>query len=134
MALSDRARAILTSLCAAIAAILLLALTLRFDQVDLHLPLNYLRDANTFLLRAKSIVEGNWVWFNPRVGMPFGADFRDFPMNITLDSGVMWMLSWFTSSPPLIVNLTWIISVALAAALATYAFFRLGFNRVACAS
>ena len=134
MAPPNRARAFLTSLCAAIAASLLLALTLRFDQVDLHLPLNYLRDANTFLLRAKSIAEGNWVWFNPRVGMPFGADFHDFPMNITLDSGVMWMLSRFTNSAPLIVNLTWIVAVALAAALAAYAFLRLGFGRAASAA
>ena len=129
-----RVRTFLTSVCAAIAAILLLALTLRFDQVDLHLPLNYLRDANTFLLRAKSIAEGHWVWFNPRVGMPFGADFRDFPMNITLDSTLMWVLSRFTSSAPLIVNLTWILAVALAAALAAYAFLRLGFSRAAGAS
>lgn len=124
----------LTCLSAAFLAVALLVLTLRLDQVDLRSPLNYLRDANTFLLRAKSIVEGNWVWFNPRVGMPFGADWRDFPMNITLDSGVMWLLSRFTSSPALIVNLEWMIAVGLAAALACYAFARLGFQLAVSAS
>ena len=60
--------------------------------------------------------------------MPFGADWRDFPMNITLDSGWMWVLSHFTRSPPLIVNLQWLIAVGLAAALACYAFTRLAFK------
>lgn len=109
-------------------AVTILGLTLRLDQVDLHAPLNYLWDANIFLLRAKAIVEGNWIWSNPRLGMPFGADWRDFPMNITLDSGWMWVLSHFTRSPPLIVNLQWLIAVGLAAALACYAFTRLAFK------
>jgi len=126
--------ALLASLSAGILAITVVGLTLRLDQLNLHLPLNYLRDANIFLLRAKSIVEGNWVWSNPRLGLPFGADFRDFPMNITMDSGVMWLLSRFTSSAPLIVNLEWIIAIGLCAALACFALMRLGFRRVAAAA
>jgi phosphoglycerol transferase len=96
--------------------------------VDLHFPLNYLADANIFLMRAKSIVEGNWIWSNPRLGMPFGADWRDFPMNIPLDSALMWVLSRFTSSPPLILNLEWIMAIAVTAALGAYAMIRLDFS------
>jgi len=94
------------------------------------LPFNYLKDANIFLVRAKTITEGNWVWRNPRLGMPFGANWIDFPMNLTLDSGVMWLLSRFTSSVPIIVNLDWMLGLAASAGLATYAAFRLGFGRV----
>lgn len=118
---------LLLASCSALLAITLLGLTLRLDRISLRNPLNYLRDANIFLLRAKSIVEGNWVWSNPRVGMPFGADWHDFPMNLTSDSALMWLLSRFTDSPPMIVNLEWMIAVGLAAALAAYAFSRLGF-------
>ena len=64
--------------------------------------------------------------------MPFGADWHDFPMNITLDSSLMWLLSRFTSSPPLILNLEWIIGIAITAALAAYAFVRLDFSLTDC--
>src|SRR5450432_2041691 len=128
------AASLLLASCSALLAITLLGLTLRLDRISLRNPLNYLRDANIFLLRAKAIVEGNWIWSNPRLGMPFGADWHDFPMNITLDSGCMWLLSRFTKSAPLIVNLEWFIAIGLAAALASYAFVRLGFRLASSAS
>jgi phosphoglycerol transferase len=118
----------LASSAAALLSVLVLSLTLRLDKVDLRFPLNYLADANIFLTRAKTIVEGHWIWWNPRLGMPFGADWRDFPMNVTLDSSLMWLLSRFTSSPPLIVNLEWIIAIAVTAALAAYTLIRLNFS------
>ncbi len=128
--LTSSASALLSGLLSGV----VLWITLRLDKVDLHFPLNYLADANIFLMRAKSIVEGNWIWWNPRLGMPFGADWRDFPMNITLDSFFMWLLSRFTSSPPLILNLEWIIGIALTAALAAYALIRLDFSQAIAAS
>lgn len=106
-------------------AVALLLLTLR---PGLRVPVNYLGDANVFLTRAKSIAEGHWVWHNPRIGMPFGADWRDYPLNITLDSAAMWVLSRFTSSPALIVNLEWLLAIAATAALAAYALMRLRFS------
>src|SRR5579864_2346321 len=117
-----------TSLTSALVSVVLLSITLRLNPADLRLPLNYLGDANIFLARAKTIAEGNWVWWNPRIGMPFGSDWRDFPMNITLDSALMWVLSRFTSAPALIVNLEWILAIALTAAVASYAFVRLRFR------
>ncbi len=107
---------------------LLLFWTLRLDRADLRVPLNYGTDANIFLTRAKAISEGNWLWWNPRLGAPSGADWRDFPMNITLDSAAMWVLSRFTRSPGLIINLEWLIAIALTAALAAYSFVRLRFT------
>jgi phosphoglycerol transferase len=119
----------LTCLSAALITAALLWLILHRAGADLSLPLNYLEDANIFLLRAKSIVEGNWVWSNPRLAMPFGANWMDFPMNVTVDSAVMWILSRFTSSAPLIVNLDWMIGLSATAALAAYGLMRLGFGR-----
>ena len=134
MVSARKARVLLACISSAFLALAILSLTLRLDRVDLRTPLNYLSDANIFLLRAKAIVEGNWIWSNPRLGMPFGADWHDFPMNITLDSGCMWLLSRFTKSAPLIVNLEWFIAIGLAAALASYAFVRLGFRLASSAS
>ena len=123
-----KGRVLLASSASALLSFVVLWITLRLDKVDLHFPLNYLADANIFLMRAKSIVEGNWIWWNPRLGMPFGADWRDFPMNITLDSALMWVLSHLTSNPALILNLDWIIGIAVTAALACYAMVRLDFS------
>lgn len=125
---------LLASSASAWLSLVVLWITLRLDKVDLHFPLNYLADANIFLMRAKSIVEGNWIWWNPRLGMPFGADWRDFPMNISLDSALMWVLSRFTSSPALILNLDWIVAIAVTAALAAYALIRLDFSLTVAAS
>ncbi len=123
-----KGRVPLASSASAVLSVLVLALTLRLDRVNLHYPLNYLADANIFLTRAKTIVEGHWIWWNPRLGAPFGADWRDFPMNITLDSSLMWVLSRFTSSPPLILNLEWFMAIAVTAALAAYVLIRLNFS------
>lgn len=124
----SKGRTLLASSAAAVLALAVLSLTLRLDRVDLQLPLNYLADANIFLLRAKTIVEGHWSWWNPRLGVPFGADFHDFPMTVTFDSSMMWLLSRFTHSAPLIVNLDWMIGIALTAALAAFAFVKLDFS------
>ncbi len=129
-----KGRTLLASSASALLSLVVLSLTLRLDRVDLHFPLNYLADANIFLMRAKTIVEGHWIWWNPRLGMPFGADFHDFPMNVTFDSSLMWLLSRFTNSAPLIVNLDWMIEIALTAALAAYAFVRLDFSLTIAAS
>jgi phosphoglycerol transferase len=112
----------------AAAAVLLLAITLRLDRADLHVPLNYGGDANVFIAKARSISDGNWHWSNPRLGAPFGADWRDYPQTLTLDSAVMWMIGRFTTSPGVILNLAWIGGVAATAGLAAFAFLRLGFG------
>ncbi len=116
----------LTCLGSAAFAAAAVYITLHRAGASLLQPLNYLEDANIFLTRAKSIIEGNWVWRNPRLGMPFGANWIDFPMNVTLESAGMWVLSRFTSSAPLVVNLDWLIGIAASAGLAAYAFARLG--------
>lgn len=129
-----KGRVLLGSSTSALLSVFMLSITLRFDKVDLRFPLNYLTDANIFLMRAKSIVEGSWVWWNPRIGMPFGADLRDFPMNISLDSALMWVLARFTANPALIVNLDWIIAIAVTAGLAAYALIHLDFSLTIAAS
>jgi phosphoglycerol transferase len=88
-------------------------------------PLNYLGDAIVFLTKAKGIVEGQWIWHNNRLGAPFGADFLDFPLNITLDSACLKLLALFTTNIGLIVNTFWLGAVSATAAIATYCLRRL---------
>ena len=58
--------------------------------------------------------------------MPFGADLRDFPMNITLDSACMLIVGFFTGSPGAMVNLQWLLGLTAAAATMSYSLLRLG--------
>ena len=82
------------------------------------MPLNYLGDAVTFLLKAKGIAQGEWIHGNSQVGMPFGADFRDFPLNITWDSAILWVISFGTKNAGLMLNLYWLFAIVAAAVTA----------------
>ena len=62
--------------------------------------------------------------FNSHLGMPFGADLRDFPLNITLDSACMLFVSLFSNNPSVLVNVQWLTGMALASATMTYSLLR----------
>jgi phosphoglycerol transferase len=111
--------------CSFFFCLVALSIVLRLYRADLRLPLNYVGDAMVFLTKAKGIVEGQWIWRNDRLGAPFGADFLDFPLNITLDSAVMKALSLFTNNPGLILNVFWLGALCATAAIATYCLRRL---------
>lgn len=107
----------------------MLALALRLYRADLRIPLNYLGDAIIFLAKAKGILQGDWIHHNSRLGMPFGADLRDFPLNITFDSSIIWCLGRFIHNPGLLLNVYWILAVLATAALAAYCLLRLKASR-----
>ena len=109
---------------------ILLAVVLRLDNADLRMPLNYLGDAVTFLLKAKGIAQGEWIHGNSQVGMPFGADFRDFPLNITWDSAILWVISFGTKNAGLMLNLYWLFAIVAAAVTASYGLLRLKMSPV----
>lgn len=126
---ASRSRQPLTILAAVGLCAVLLVLALRLDQADLTIPLNYLTDAVVFLAKAKGILQGDWIRYNSRLGMPFGSDLRDFPQNITFDSSLIWCLSWFIRGPGLLLNVYWILAVLATAASAAYCLLRLGVSR-----
>jgi hypothetical protein len=115
-------------LTSALFCAVLLGLVLRLDRANLSLPINYLGDAIVFLSRAKALIQGDWIHYNSRIGMPFGADLWDFPMNITLDSAGMLLTSVFTDNPAILVNVQWLGAMILSAAIATYCLLRLSFT------
>ena len=110
----------------------LLATVLRLDQADLSIPINYIGDAVIFLLKAKGIEQGEWIFHNSRVGMPFGADFRDFPLNLSWDSTILLAISLLTTNAGLILNLYWLGAVLSSAVTSTYCFQRLGAGGKTC--
>jgi phosphoglycerol transferase len=97
---------------------------------DLTIPFAYVGDSLHVLSVAKSIIDGQSTWYNGHLGAPFGADWRDFPVNIIADCAVMWALSWFITAPGTLVNSYWILSVMACAGIATYCLERLGVRPV----
>jgi phosphoglycerol transferase len=94
-------------------------------QGDLRIPFAYSGDAFYILSLAKGLTQGDWIWSNSRLGMPLGADWRDFPVYMTLDMAAMRLLTVVTSQPGLMVNVYWLFTLMLTAATATFAFLRL---------
>lgn len=116
----------LACVLSAVLCLMVIFLVLRLDRADLSIPLNYIGDAIVFLTKAKGIVQGDWIRYNSRIGMPFGANWIDFPLNITLESLCMLILSFLSTNPGVLVNIQWLGGIAAASATMTYALLRLG--------
>ena len=78
----------------------------------------------------KGLISGQWFWYNSQLGMPFGADMRDFPVNMTVESLVVKLIGVFTSNPGTAVNLLWLFATCTCAGTATFAFQRMGLSRL----
>lgn len=113
----------------AVICALLLCFLLRVWQLDLHVPLTDWGDALYFQAWTKGVLHGNWPWHNTSLGMPFGANWRDFPVNLTIEAVLIWIFSIFTSSPGLTLNLLWVLGTATSAGFATYCLQRLGVGK-----
>ncbi len=107
---------------------LLLILLLRLWQADLHVPMIYGSDAILFLSMVKGMMQGQWIWANSHLAAPFGLELWDLPIFITLDAAGMKILTLFTRSPGLVLNLTWLLGTILAAGSMTWCMRRLGIN------
>ncbi len=126
--LTRRAVAISCVLSAIICAIAL-CVVLRVYRLDLHVPLTYWGDALYFDSWVKGLIQGHLPWNHPRLAAPFGADWRDFPINLTVEALAVRSLAIFTSSPGLVLNLLWLSGTSAAAGTAAYGLQRLGVGR-----
>ena len=120
---------VLPCVLSAIACTFALCFVLRVDRLDLHVPLIYWGDALYFNSWVKGLVQGNSMWFNASLGMPFGADWRDFPVNLSIEAAFGRIFSAFTSSSGLVLNLLWLLGTAAASGFAAYCLQRLGIQR-----
>jgi hypothetical protein len=98
-------------------------------RINIHVPFTYWGDALYFDTWVKGLMEGNWPWHNARIGMPFGADWHDFPVTLTIEAMAVRILALFTTSPGLILNLLWLLGTAACSGFTTYCLQRLGVQR-----
>ena len=77
-------------------------------------PFNYEGDTIFELVLIKSIVQNGWTWFIPQLSAPMdGFEAIAFPQNTSFSFALMKIISLFTSSPGLILNLFWLLSIIL---------------------
>ena len=120
---------VLPCVLAAVVCIFVLYFVLRLNRLDMHVPLIYWGDALYFDTWVKGLMEGNSSWNNVRLGMPVGADWRDFPVNMNVEATFVRIFGIFTSSPGLVLNLIWLLGTVAAAGFAAYCLQRLGINK-----
>ena len=88
---------------------------------------------STFLVKA--LTEGTWNYHIPRLGAPFGMDAVDFPIGCSLDFAVIKILTAILHNPfLLLLNLYWLLTIAMAGAFAALFFRSLQISHLASAS
>jgi phosphoglycerol transferase len=97
---------------------------------DLHVPIRFSSDALVFLMQSKSTLDNGWWWSNPMLGAPFEFHALAFPANTNLDQVIIWLVSRFTSSVGLCINVAWMIMVVLSGLTATWSVRLLGASRM----
>lgn len=102
---------------------------LKLWRLDLRVPFNYWGDSIFELILVKSIIDGGWIWHVQRLGAPFGLDIAAFPQNLFFSSLIMKGIATFTREPGLVLNLFWILSIALTSVICNLAMRPLGLGK-----
>lgn len=113
---SLRTKPLAPAIAAAALAVVIVVLRLGLWNYDLTVPFLYWGDGLFFETLVKSLTESGRYYHISRLAAPFGMDVVDFPLGCTLDFTLMKMLSWCISNPFLLINVYWLLSIALAGA------------------
>lgn len=93
-------------------------------RTDPHIAVNDVGDCLFVQVLAKSVQSG-WWWWIPALSAPFGLDLVDVGVACNLDFVFFKAFGLFTSSPGLIVNLYWLVSVVLSSITAAFCLKRM---------
>ncbi len=109
----------LETLGVSVIACALAAVLYRLWDAPLHRPATYLDgDMNQTETTVRTIIQSGWIFNQPRLGAPFGQVNYDFPQGgESLQYLLIKLLSLFTSSSGLIVNLYFFAGFGLVAAV-----------------
>jgi phosphoglycerol transferase len=105
---------------------------MRLWSVDLHVPMGSAGDGLLHLTMIKATDEQGWPLVTvKRLGAPGELDWRDFPALDPLQLLIVWILSWFTDSAGLLINLLYLLTFPLSAIGAYFVSRALGRSRSA---
>lgn len=107
-------RKTLASYCVALSScIFLLILVMRLWNIDLFVPLSYSGDSQLNGMCIKGIIDNGWFLSNKYIGMPTGLYMQDFPFPNNLDCGLIKLISYFTKSYGLTLNIFYLLTFPL---------------------
>jgi hypothetical protein len=112
-----------------------LATLLAWAALDLwafrwDVPLVYSGDALAVGSHFKTVIETGWYEWQPRLGAPYGQSYHDYPTSDNLHFLAALVLSVFTHSWGVAVNIHFVLGFPLAAVTALWFLRRLGVSRV----
>jgi hypothetical protein len=116
---------------AAALASLAAVLVLELWRTNLRVPFDYLVDAVFNLMVVKAVLDHGWIGENPNLGAPFGQQLWDFPSSNgdALQLAIVKGLGLFTHDPALVMNLFFLLTFPLTAAVAFLVLRALGASR-----
>lgn len=82
-------------------------------NVDLRVPFAYSGDGQLNGICVKGIIDNGWYLYNKYVGMPTGLYMQDFPFPNNLDCGLIKLISYFTKSYGLTMNIFYLLTFPL---------------------
>lgn len=107
-------RKTLAAYCIALSfCLIFLILVMELWNANLRVPFSYSGDGKCIGMYVKGIIDNGWFLHNKYVGMPTGLDMNDFPLTDNLDFGLIKLISYFTHSYGLTLNIFYLLTFPL---------------------
>ena len=96
---------------------------MRLWRANLRVPFRYDSDALGHAAHFQTILETGWYEYQPRLGVPYGQHYHDYPFSDDLHMAMAKILTWFTSDWAVAFNGYYLLTFPLCALTAVW-FFR----------
>lgn len=126
----SRVRDAATCVAASLTVAVVLVVWLQLWRKDLSVPFNTSEDGLFWVVVAKAVYEDGMLGPVRRLGMPFGSELVDWLPVIPADFTAFRLLMGATGSPGGALNLYWLLSLVATAAISTFCFRCLRFDRL----
>ena len=110
---------------AAVSSLLILVCVMQLWRADLRVPFSYTGDALGMGSTVKGLIENHWYLYNPRVGMPTGLHYYDYPVPEVLHLSSLKVISVFSHSYATVLDVYFVLSVLIGTLTALFVFMRL---------
>jgi phosphoglycerol transferase len=95
---------------------------------DFRVPVYFSHDALEYLMQVKGTIENGWWWIHPRLSAPGTFVQVLYPSNPSIDQAIVWLVQIGSDAAGLVINLSWMIMVALSATIAGHCLRLLGIS------
>lgn len=99
------------------------------SERDFSVPFVFYGDSITPQIVAKSILDHGWWWTNPSMSAPGKYEILVYPSNTNTDAVIMWLISRAVTHPGRLINLSWIVMLALSGCTAAAGLRLVGVSR-----